>query len=293
MFGFIRPVREELRVRELERFKSVYCGLCHAIGARYGRFHTFFLSYDMTFCALVLGCTQENANTVCLRCDASPLKKKCVAQADEAINRAADFGVLLNYHKLRDNCADEKGAKRLAARLLLRFAAPGYRKARERLPDEDAILSACVDELAVLEREKCSSIDRAADPTARLLQEAAPKTGDAQERILRQLFYHTGRWVYLIDACYDLERDFKEGAYNPVALRFGLTKPSLASVREAIELTLERSLIDIHTAYQLLDVKKDAGILQNIIELGMPIVTGQVLDGVYHTNGGQGHHGSI
>jgi len=28
MFGFIRPVKDELRVREVHRFQEVYCGLC-------------------------------------------------------------------------------------------------------------------------------------------------------------------------------------------------------------------------------------------------------------------------
>ena len=53
MFGFIRPVKAELRVKEADRFQQVYCGLCHAIRAEYGRFYTLFLSYDMTFFALV------------------------------------------------------------------------------------------------------------------------------------------------------------------------------------------------------------------------------------------------
>lgn len=55
MFGFIRPVKSELKVKEADRFQQVYCGLCHAIRARYGRFYTMFLSYDMTFYALVVG----------------------------------------------------------------------------------------------------------------------------------------------------------------------------------------------------------------------------------------------
>ena len=59
MFGFIRPVKPELRVKEADRFQQVYCGLCHAIRARYGRFYTFFLSYDMTFFALVAGCGEQ------------------------------------------------------------------------------------------------------------------------------------------------------------------------------------------------------------------------------------------
>ena len=293
MFGFIRPVKDELRVREVRRFQEVYCGLCHAIRARYGRFHTFFLSYDMTFFALMLGCTESDGCTERRRCDASPLRAKQVCCGSAAIDWAADISVLLNYHKLRDTARDETGPKRLGAKLLLRLAAPGYRRAADRCPDADREIASCINDLAVLEAERCDSIDRAADPTARLLAAAVPPTGGARERILRQLFYHTGRWVYLIDACEDLAKDLAQGSYNPVALRFQLSTPDLSPVREQLERTLERSLADICTAFDLLGAQRDAGLIENIIWLGLPTVTRQVLDGTYQMNGGQMRHGPL
>lgn len=293
MFGFIRPVKEELRVREVDRFQEVYCGLCHAIRARYGRFHTLFLSYDMTFFALVLGCTAEDGCTESCRCDASPFRRRRVCRGSAAVEWAADISVLLNYHKLRDSVRDETGLRRLGARVLLRLAARGYRRAAERLPEADSEIAACINDLARLEKEGCPSIDRAADTTARLLAAAVPPTGDAQERILRQLFYHTGRWVYLIDACEDLAEDLASGSYNPVALRFGLRSAELSAAREPLERTLERSLVDICTAFDLLGARRDAGLIENIIWLGLPTVTRQVLDGTYQTNGGRIRHGSL
>ena len=120
-----------------------------------------------------------------------------------------------------------------------------------------------------------------------------PPTGDARERILRQLFYHTGRWVYLIDACEDLPDDLSRGSYNPVALRFGLRAADLSPVREPLERTLEHSLADICTAFDLLGAQRDAGLIENIIWLGLPAVTRQVLDGTYQMNGGRMRHGSL
>ena len=92
MFGFIRPVKPELRVKEADRFQQVYCGLCHAIRARYGRFYTFFLSYDMTFFALVAGCGESDTAPPCMkRCDAHPVTKRPCAQADAALETAAEL----------------------------------------------------------------------------------------------------------------------------------------------------------------------------------------------------------
>ena len=86
MFGFIRPVKSELKVKEADRFQQVYCGLCHAIRARYGRFYTMFLSYDMTFYALVVGSGETpKAQTERRGCDAQPVTKRVCASPDDAL----------------------------------------------------------------------------------------------------------------------------------------------------------------------------------------------------------------
>lgn len=294
MFGFIRPVKSELRVREVERFQSVYCGLCHAIRRRYGRVHTLSLSYDMTFLTLLLeGLLPEGADTGRRRCDASPVRPKNVLCEDAAVAFAADVSVLLAYHKLQDTIADDRGLKRLAARLLCLLSRRGYRRACEKQPALDRTMAACLQELSAVEKAGTPSIDRAADPFARLLSACVPGLEGDTGRILQELLYHVGRWIYLIDACADLQDDWESGGYNPVALRYGLTAPSLEPVEGALELTLEKSLAAIYAAFLLLDVRRDQEILENIICLGLPAVTRQVLDGTYQSNGGRNRHGSL
>ena len=294
MFGFIRPVKSELRVREADRFQQVYCGLCHAIRARYGRFYTLFLSYDMTFFVLVAGAEREGTPPPCRkRCDAHPLLKRPCAAPDDALALAADVSVLLSYHKFRDSLADEKGAKRLLAWLLCGLEKRGYQRARARLPDADREIVAALYDLQAIEREKCPSMDRAADASARMTAAVVPRTGDARERVLRQMFYHIGRWVYLLDAAQDVAEDLEQGNYNPVVLRYDLRTPDLTEIKDALERTLERSLADVCMAFDLLDAQRDAELIRNIIFLGMPLVTRQVLDGTYQTNGGWGKHGSL
>ena len=294
MFGFIRPVKSELRVKEADRFQQVYCGLCHAIRARYGRFYTLFLSYDMTFFVLVAGAEREGTPPPCRkRCDAHPLLKRPCAAPDDALALAADVSVLLSYHKFRDSLADEKGAKRLLAWLLCGLGKRGYQRARARLPDADREIVAALDDLQAIEREKCPSMDRAADASARMTAAVVPRTGDARERVLRQMFYHIGRWVYLLDAAQDVAEDLEQGNYNPVVLRYDLRTPDLTEIKDALERTLERSLADVCMSFDLLDAQRDAELIRNIIFLGMPLVTRQVLDGTYQTNGGWGKHGSL
>ena len=56
-----------------------------------------------------------------------------------------------------------------------------------------------------------------------------------KRRVLEQLLYHLGRWIYLVDAADDLPEDFASGSYNPLLRRFGL---------EEGELTGEALLLD-------------------------------------------------
>jgi len=120
-----------------------------------------------------------------------------------------------------------------------------------------------------------------------------PPAADSRTRVLRQMFYQTGRWLYLLDATQDIAEDMEKGTYNPVACRYGLRRPELTEIRQPLACTLERSLADVCMAYDLLDIRRDADLIRNIIFLGMPVVTRQVLDGTYQTNGGWGKHGSL
>ena len=53
MFGYVRPFKGEMLVKEYDAYKGVYCGLCKALGDHYGVLARFALSYDCTFYALL------------------------------------------------------------------------------------------------------------------------------------------------------------------------------------------------------------------------------------------------
>ena len=53
MFGYIGVHDAELRLRELDCYRGVYCGLCRAQGSCTGQCSRLTLSYDFAFMALV------------------------------------------------------------------------------------------------------------------------------------------------------------------------------------------------------------------------------------------------
>ncbi|MDO4174299.1 MAG: DUF5685 family protein [Eubacteriales bacterium] len=294
MFGFIRPLRGELKVREWERFQEVYCGLCHTIRKHYGILQTTMLSYDCTYLALVLDSLEDCGGEACRkRCVMHPFRKKRCACESVGIARAAAVSVILQWHKLGDTVSDERGWKRFAARFLRRLLRRGYRKAAQDLPAFDHATFQLLAQLDALEQQNTASLDRPADAFAEILR-AAVSGFHTESRILEEMFYHTGRWIYLIDACDDVQDDFVSGSYNPVILRWQLAQAELPpSVKDAMQHTLLQSLAASYHAYILLHPFRDAGIIENILCQGLPEVTRQVLEGAFSNHGGKNRHGSI
>ena len=54
MFGYVRPSLPKLTEEDKRRFRAAYCGLCRALGERYGLPARFILNYDLTFLAVLL-----------------------------------------------------------------------------------------------------------------------------------------------------------------------------------------------------------------------------------------------
>lgn len=282
MFGYVRPITAELKVRELEDYKAVYCGLCRVMGKRHGFLARFTLNYDFAFLAMLLAAGNEPCAPKRCRCPAHPLRRRKMCLQMPELDVAADESMILSYHKLRDDAADKGSLRGLPARVAAAALRPAYRKAAAARPEFDRKVKACLEELHILEREKCPSLDRPADTFARILQAAAPETGDdGRDRALGQLLYHVGRWIYLIDAWDDLEDDARSGAYNPVLERYE-HKPGEHAQDMRVTLLHSRNLAA--SAYSLLPSSQWEGILSNILYLGLNGVENAVFAGQWKTN---------
>ncbi len=275
MFGYVRPVRDELKCRDFDLYRATYCGLCRCMRRRYGLLAPMFLNYDFTFLALLLEAPEERFTPCRGRCHANPLLKKPMCQDSPALEAAADESVILTWWQLRDKVADSGLWRGLPARILAGLLGPARRKAARRRPAFDRAAAENLARLAALERENCPSIDRTADAFALLLQSAAPESGDAdRDRVLGQLLYHLGRWIYLIDAQDDLAGDRESGNYNAVAARFGPQGDD-----GAMERTLSHSLNLMGAAAQLADFGCRRALIENVLFLGLPLVQRAVFDG--------------
>lgn len=282
MFGYVRPPLRELPQEEADRFRRMYCGLCHTLGRRYGAAARLILNYDLTYLAILLSDREEGPADSC-RCVAHPMQKRAFLEETPALALAADESVILAYWQLRDGVADHDWLHGLKYRSLSALIEPAYRKAAALRPGFDASVRRQLSRLRELEEERCSSIDQAADAFAALLAGAVGEVDDpVRRRVLEQILYHLGRWVYLVDAADDLKEDAETGNYNPVALRFGLQGGVWpAEERREFAATLDHSIHMIATAFELWDFGAWRPILETTFYTGLFQVGKAVLDGTY------------
>ena len=283
MFGYVRPPLQDLPQEETERFRRMYCGLCHTLGKRYGTAARFILNYDFTYLAILLSEPRE-PETHEKRCLRHPVHARAYLEENDAMALAADESVILAYWQLRDGVEDHDWLHGLKYRGLSAVLEPAYRKAAKLRPGFDRTVCRQLKVLAELEREGCDSIDRAADAFAVLLGSAAGEVDDpVRRRVLEQLLYHLGRWVYLVDAADDLKQDAAEGNYNPVALRFRLENGIwTAESRREFAVTLDHSIHMMTTAFELWDFGIWTPLLETTLYTGLFRVGKAVLDGSFH-----------
>ena len=282
MFGYVLPPLERLSQEEQDRFRAMYCGLCRCLGQRCGESARMILNYDFTYLAILLS-GGEAGETREGRCLPHPVRPRAYLPPAPAMELAADESVILAYWKLRDGVADSRGGKRAKYRLASAALEGGYQRAAAARPDFDAAVRRQLRELARLEAERCPSLDAPADAFAQLLAAAAEEAaGERERRVLRQLLYHLGRWVYLIDAADDLAEDFAGGGYNPLICRYGLTEGKLSGEqRTAFAATLDHSVHMMATALELGVFGCWTGILEETVYHALFQVGQAVLDGSF------------
>lgn len=282
MFGYVKPYKPELKIREYEAYRTVYCGLCHTLGKRYAFFMRFILNYDLTLLAMLLLSMQDSPAAVCkCRCPAR-FRKLPACKPGAELCFVADCSVLLLYYKLRDNLHDAAFGKKMLSVLLFPFAAWMKYRAAKRQPRAAVCIADAMRAQAEAERQ-LAGIDAAADPTggmiAELLLLGAGKCADA--RILRRFGYFLGRWVYLIDAVDDMQEDAQSGDYNPFVCAWSLAGDAdFKSARTRAVGLLNSCIFEMQAAFALLPVHQFATVLENTFTLGLPHVQSAVVEGL-------------
>lgn len=269
MLGYVTIEKNELKVREFDMYQAYYCGICKSIGRRFGQLPRMTLSYDSVFLALVLaGLSQETDIVLQEHCITHHIRKKPVVFGNDALDYAADVMVILAYHKFLDDWKDERSKVGLVGKSALSGA---YRKLKVLHPDVCQKTENSLTALSELEKEHSGKMDLVSDTFADIMETlfTGYDPGADNSRVLGQLGRHLGKWIYTIDALDDYPKDLEKENYNPLIFR--------ENKLEGIGDLLYNYLAEVANAYDLLEIKKNKGILDNIIFMGLRVRTDVIL----------------
>lgn len=306
MYGYVRTYAPELRLREQDVYRAVYCGLCRRQGQYAGQVSRLSLSYDMTFMVIMrMALTGEPLTLKNGRCPVHPIRRRLFAVGparessapaeDDALTLCAAASVILAYHKVMDDREDERGRRRLRADVLRPLVAGPRRRVlrkRRQTPGEALPIPAEIDALVTdglralhdVESARPASADEPAacfgGLMARLLSYGLEETSPAA-RVASVIGLHVGRWVYLLDAADDYAEDRRLGRYNPFVCLWGGAEEELTEARRReISAALAEERDAIARALDLITVSdRDLnGIIRNVLTEGMPRTVRSVLE---------------
>ena len=261
MLGVMTVRKDELKFREFDRYRAFYCGLCRSIGKRCGSVCRLALSFEMTFLAMLHTALYESETQMDFcRCVLHPIHRRQMLSG-EAIDYCADLSAMVSYYDLRDGWEDERRIDKLAESALLKKAAKraGDLHARQ----QDAVVR-YVNQLHEVERRNEQNLDMAANLTGEMLAELYVMREDMYARDLRELGFYLGKFIYLCDCYEDIERDQKQGNYNPL-----LSRKDQPSFIEDCERMLSDMMARACMAFERLPILQDAEILRNILYSGI------------------------
>ncbi len=280
MFGYIQPDIPYLYFKDATLYKALYCGLCKSIGRSCGQTARFGLSYDMTFLSALLHNIKNTDVTIeKQRCAANIFTRRPMALDDGITKTVACLNTLLTYYKLTDDILDEhKG------RISRAFFKRGYKKAKALHPDAAEIVKARMAELFELEKAGCASLDMAADPFGLMIADLSDYClGESATEYTRKLFYGVGKWVYLIDALDDYDKDVKKKNYNPFvsAYKAPTKDEMLAKNREEVDFVFKSVFAENAECLKNIRFYFNTDLTDNIILRGMPASTRKVMCGCH------------
>lgn len=261
MFGYVVMNKPEIRFKDFDLYRSFYCGLCRELREKYGISGQITLTYDMTFVVVLLSALYEPPTQKgTTRCVIHPVCKQPVRK-NAATEYGADMNVLLTYYKCMDDWEDEK-----------KFAALGYGKILQRknnrlsyrYPEKAEKIRKLLEELSQMEKAGETDIDKMSGCFGRIMEEIFAWKTDVWEDSLRRMGFYLGKFIYILDAYDDVEKDVKNGNYNPFAEKY-IMKGFDEQVRQLLIMMMAQTCRE----FEKLPIIKYTDILRNILYSGV------------------------
>ena len=261
MFGYVLINKEELKFKEYDVYKSYYCGLCQTLNNRSGRFAQLTLNYDMTFLQLLLtGLYEPKTKLENFRCKIHPFKKS-IKRRNEITDYIADMNLFLAYLNCIDDWEDEKKLSRKIYTIIVKNK---VKKIKKQYPEKTAKLEAILKKSSEYEKKKEHDIDKISSYSGELMSELFLYKEDEWKQTLSRMGFFLGKYIYIIDAYEDIEKDLKKGNYNPFSEIY-----QNEDFDDFVNQILTMMISECASEFEELPIIEDVDILRNILYSGV------------------------
>lgn len=271
MLGYVKAFKPEMKIKDYELYRGIYCSLCRALGRNYSPVAQLFLSYDFALAAVLrLAVGASGCEFSQKRCPYNPAKKCLICGRKDELDLCAHAVIITVYYKVIDNMRDAGFKSKLLAYLIYPVIYFMHKKAARLAPEIEKAVSEAMEEQRIAEEKNGVGIDEAAHPSANALGKVFSLgfEGD-KKQLLYSIGYMIGRFVYILDAADDLESDLKSGSFNPFKNADISNEEKRAEfanrVEEMLNLTQSTALESLDT----LETKRFEEILENIVFDGL------------------------
>lgn len=278
MFGYVKTDIPNMYVKDTVLYKSVYCGLCKSIGKTCGGKCRFLLNYDLTFLSVFAhNVLDVDIEITKQRCVVHWFRKRPMAKIDELSCKIGALNVILAHYKLSDDILDSGKGK-----LKQKFFIKGYKKAKNKYPEFDKIVKDNFKILLDYESKNGDSIDIASDSFGVMMKDLSKEIFDKlyTEKI-GALCYNLGKWIYLIDALDDFDKDLKKGEYNVFinAYKQICSKDMLLKEKASdLQFIFGSILSDIKQLSTEIDYKFNHDLIDNVLTRGLFVQTKKIME---------------
>lgn len=257
MFGYLVAAPEFMTQPQLERYRASYCGLCRSLRSRHGQLSGLTLTYDMTFLVLFLASLYEpEEQTGDGTCIIHPVKPRAWVTS-AASDYAADMNLVLAYQKCVDDWEDDGSVAAIAEAGLMKR---GYKKLEMQYPRQCAAIGSSLARLHEIEKTIPDGADEASACFGELMSEIFVWHEDRWSDTVRHMAFALGRFIYIMDACIDLDKDTLYSRYNPFRKYYGLNN-NAQRFRDILRMLLGECIF----YFDKLPLVQDADIMKNIL----------------------------
>ena len=257
MFGYVIPNQQELTEEQFKEYRGWYCGLCRKLKKEYGLAGQLSLNYDMTFLGLLLTSLYEpQVLSGQHRCVLHPIKER-IEYSSKYLDYAADMNLLLVYYKCQDDWRDDKSFWKAGYGLVLTKKAKSI---TEKYPEKAECIQQCLERITEIEKRQSENMEEAANVFGELCAGLFLYHQDEWKSSLQKLGFYLGKFIFLMDAWDDLEKDRKRKEYNPFIQ---------VEDDEKIYHILHMMMAEACKAFERLPIVENVEILRNILYSGV------------------------